>query len=568
MSKEIRFYKFSALRASADGKGITGYAAVFKQLSEDLGGFREMVMPGAFDRCLRGGPDVRCLFNHDPNVVLGRTKSGTLRLSADGNGLKFNCDIPDTQAGRDVRESIRRGDIDQCSFGFFVNGQNWREEKDAAGNPQTIRELTDVELLDVSPVTYAAYPQTSVSARLLWPEGEPAEVRSHKKDGPRAPKRGPAPAAVPAFRESAPPGPALTAEWTQEAQALLDKINGKLGLPVSKFQTKRSTCNMKNSISEKETAELRTFLATRKHERRDLTTGTAAAFIPEGFNAMVFDAMRAYDAIFDPAFSTPIETDAGAPYDLFAIDDTQAAATVLEEGNPDSENDPNALFKVQLPQAPLYRTGMVSVTYQLLQDSVVNLPELLAKAFGVRLARGIAPSLITALLGSASLGATATGDQNGSGTTGTNSVGYQDLIALRKSVDPAYRASGKCGWLMNDDTLSALDSLTDKNGRPILHPIYVNGQRVLLGYPVGICPSLPNIGASAEPILFGAVGYFVVRSVKGEGRLIRMTEAPGLAENLKVGFKSYARMNGALLVAQAGSPLGASCPVKYLQNAA
>jgi HK97 family phage major capsid protein len=174
-------------------------------------------------------------------------------------------------------------------------------------------------------------------------------------------------------------------------------------------------------------------------------------------------------------------------------------------------------------------------------------------------------------LNGADLGATANGDPNATGATGADSIGYPDLIALRKSVDPAYRASGKCGWLMNDNTLAALDSLTDKSGRPIIHPIYVNGKRVLLGYPVGICPSLPDIGSDATPVLFGALGYFVVRVVrdggdKESGRLIRITEAPGYAENLLTGFKSFLRCNGALLAAQSGSPAASDAPVKYLQN--
>lgn len=571
-TKEIRFFHVSVLRASGDGKRITGYAAVFNSLSEDLGGFREMVMPGAFDRCLRGAPDVRCLFNHDPNLVLGRTRSGTLRLSADSSGLKFDCDIPDTQAGRDVRESIRRGDVDQCSFGFIVNGQNWREEDDGSGLPQSIRELTDVDLFDVSPVTYPAYPQTSVSARLLWPEGEPTEVRSHKKaGGPKAPKP------VPISTRTAPASTPAHIPSDRECQETLDKVNRKLGVPilrngaVSKFNNSEAG-NMRHNrtLDAMERTEIQRFLQTGRFERRDLTTtpgGEGAFFIPEAFNAMIFDGMRAYDALFDPAFSTPIETDTGGPYDLFALDDTQAAATIMGEPVTPTEVDPNALYKVQLPQAPTFDTGMVTVSLHLLNDSGPNIPEMLAQAFAVRLARGIGPTLVTALLGSASLGATATGDQNSGSPSGVTQVGYQDLIALRKSVDPAYRASGKCAWLMNDDSLLALDSLTDKQGRPILHPTYVDGQRVLLGYPVGICPSLPDIGAGATPILFGAVGYFAVRSVKGEGRLVRLTEAVGTAEKLMVGFKSFARVNGALLAALAGSPLGVSSPVKYLANA-
>src|SRR5208337_3936740 len=108
-----------------------------------------------------------------------------------------------------------------------------------------------------------------------------------------------------------------------------------------------------------------------------------------------------------------------------------------------------ALAKVQLASAPTYDSGMVTVSINLLMDSAVNIPEMLAQAFAVRLARGISPALITALLGSASLGATATGDQNSGSPSGATQVGYQDLIALRKSVNPAYRASGKCSWLMN-----------------------------------------------------------------------------------------------------------------------
>jgi uncharacterized protein len=181
MKREFRVFKASQLRASEDGKGITGYAAVFNVLSEDLGWFREMVMPGAFSRCLGTNPDVRCLFNHDPGKVLGRTKSGTLRLKEDNTGLQFDCDLPETIAAKDVSQLISRGDIDQCSFGFMVNTQNWREEKDASGIMQLTRELVDVNLFDVSPVTYAAYPQTSVSARSLWPDGEPEDVLAHRK---------------------------------------------------------------------------------------------------------------------------------------------------------------------------------------------------------------------------------------------------------------------------------------------------------------------------------------------------------------------------------------------------
>ncbi len=113
--------------------------------------------------------------------MLGRTKSGTLDVSEDQKGLKFRCELPDTQTARDLHQLVIRGDVDQCSFGFIVRTQNWLETKNADGSVDVMRELTDVDLFDIGPVTFPAYPQTSVNARALWPDGMPVEVRSHTK---------------------------------------------------------------------------------------------------------------------------------------------------------------------------------------------------------------------------------------------------------------------------------------------------------------------------------------------------------------------------------------------------
>ena len=317
----------------------------------------------------------------------------------------------------------------------------------------------------------------------------------------------------------------------------------------------------KHVLTATEKSELRRFLVTGRHEQRDLTTGgPAAAFIPEQFNAQVYDALKAYDALFDPEVCTVFESNTGGPLDLFAVDDTASEASILEETFADSELDPTT-GRIQLPQAPAWDTGVVKVTWALLQDSGVDIEGMLAKAFAVRFARGIGPSLIGALLDGAKLGATANGSATNTGGSegGSTSIGTADLVALRTSINPAYRAAG-AWWLMNDDTLSFLDSLLDKAGRPVLPQIYVGGQRMLMGHPVGICPSLENIGPGAIPIMFGATSYFVLRTVKGEGRLVRMAER--YAEYLQTGFKSFMRANAALLCAA-----GADSPVKYLQCA-
>lgn len=143
-------------------KKIAGYAARFNSMSENLGGFRERIAPGAFAASLLDA-DVRALWNHDANIVLGRNKSGTLRLTEDDVGLYFDCDAPDTQLIRDMVVSpIERGDVSQCSFGFYTIEDRW-ENIDG----EMIRTLLKCELLDVSPVTYPAYPETDVAVRSM-----------------------------------------------------------------------------------------------------------------------------------------------------------------------------------------------------------------------------------------------------------------------------------------------------------------------------------------------------------------------------------------------------------------
>ena len=138
---------------------IEGYAAVFDQLSEPMWGFREKIQKGAFEESIQID-DIRALFNHDPNYVLGRNMADTLTLEEDEHGLKISITPPDTQWARDLMESIQRGDIDQMSFGFQTITDSWTTE-----NEETVRTLVKVRLFDVSPVTFPAYPQTSVSAR-------------------------------------------------------------------------------------------------------------------------------------------------------------------------------------------------------------------------------------------------------------------------------------------------------------------------------------------------------------------------------------------------------------------
>ena len=156
ITTEKRFYNVDTRISKRNGKQvIEGHAAIYDSPSEDLGGFTERIKKGAFDDVLDN--DVRAYFNHDPNFILGRTTSGTLRISADDTGLKYSFDVPDTTAGRDLVVSMERGDITQSSFAFTVQEDSWErvEGKD-------IRTINKVKrLYDVSPVSIPAYPNAN-----------------------------------------------------------------------------------------------------------------------------------------------------------------------------------------------------------------------------------------------------------------------------------------------------------------------------------------------------------------------------------------------------------------------
>lgn len=158
---ERRFFPFE-LRAAADDEGtmLAGYAAVFDELSVEIWGFREKIAAGAFTDTI-ANDDIRSLWNHDTNWVLGRTTNQTLRLAEDEIGLAVEIEPPETQMGRDALVSIRRGDVNQMSFAFATLEDRW----DIDENEQYVRTLLRVKLYEVSPVTFPAYPATSIAVR-------------------------------------------------------------------------------------------------------------------------------------------------------------------------------------------------------------------------------------------------------------------------------------------------------------------------------------------------------------------------------------------------------------------
>lgn len=173
---EVRSYVSSTVVASPSDSQtdngpqvLTGYGAVFYQTGDARTEFRladrivERIAPTAFNRALQERQDVLAVFNHDPNWLLGRTANGTCRLFVDATGLRYENDLPNTPQGMNTAESVRRGDLRGSSFRFVVadGGVEWM--KDSSG--QSIRRLTNLDLVDIGPVSRPAYLGTSAKMR-------------------------------------------------------------------------------------------------------------------------------------------------------------------------------------------------------------------------------------------------------------------------------------------------------------------------------------------------------------------------------------------------------------------
>ncbi|OBX20618.1 primosome assembly protein PriA [Erythrobacter sp. QSSC1-22B] len=168
LSAAIERRAFTEIRANYGARRIEGYAATFGA-EADLGSFVETIEPGAFRAALTG--DILALYDHDMGKVLGRTRSGTLRLAEDSRGLSFDLSIPDTQAGRDVLALAERDDLGGMSFGFNIpdGGERWEGRK---------RSLTTIGLREISVVSaWPAYPDTEIALRAFQNGCEAARRR-------------------------------------------------------------------------------------------------------------------------------------------------------------------------------------------------------------------------------------------------------------------------------------------------------------------------------------------------------------------------------------------------------
>lgn len=157
---------------------LVGHAALFNTLSKDQGGFRNLLHPGAFTKTLREKPDIKALWNHNNDLILGRTTAGTLSVEEDDRGLRFELTPPDSPLGQDATASISRGDVTQVSFGFIVRDHKFTEGTDGL----QIREIFDVELFEISPVIFPAFEPTHVEVGSEHQQTQPDDTILNKEE--------------------------------------------------------------------------------------------------------------------------------------------------------------------------------------------------------------------------------------------------------------------------------------------------------------------------------------------------------------------------------------------------
>jgi len=276
-------------------------------------------------------------------------------------------------------------------------------------------------------------------------------------------------------------------------------------------------------------------------EARALGTGTGGAggyTIPQGFQRKITETMKSFGGMRQNA--NVISTDSGATLPWPGNNDTGNLGTILDENTAMSDLD--VVFTTNNLGAFMYVSGMVKVSYQLLQDTFFDLEAFLARKLGERIGR-IQNRHFTVGTDTTQPQGLAVGGTSALTAASATAVTLAELMALKQAVDPAYRDGGNAKWMMNDTTLGEISGLLDSTGRPIWQPdLTGSAPDRLLGYPVVVNPDMPNTATGQKAIAFGdfRAGY-IIRDVRGI-QVQRLTER--YAEFLQVAFYAYARADG------------------------
>jgi HK97 family phage major capsid protein len=278
--------------------------------------------------------------------------------------------------------------------------------------------------------------------------------------------------------------------------------------------------------------------------------GGGGGFTPVEFNDVYWSALKAVDDLFDPAVTTILTSLGAGPYPAVLVDDTENAAALVAQNAQSTPSD-IPVSSIQFGTAPTWRSGLLKLSREIIQDSGIDLLAVLTAAFGVRFQRGFSAGLVTQLLAACSIvrtsgGATASGQSMGGGGGSSTTFGTDDLSATLAALDPAYLQNAS--WLMSEATLAKVLSLrTATTGALVFGGgADEDGTYTIFGKPVRICPSMPGLGASNTPVLLGDLKRLAIRKVRDNGFWVSRAEET-FAEYLVVAFESFTRADSGVL---------------------
>lgn len=289
------------------------------------------------------------------------------------------------------------------------------------------------------------------------------------------------------------------------------------------------------------------------------TTGASGGYtVPVELMNEIDKAMALWGPMWDADIVREMSTTSGNRINWPTVDDTAKTGRIKAQNAPvDDDGTDDVVFGEKQLDAYVYDTGIVRVPIELLQDSAFNIESLMNDLFGERLGR-LANSVLTTGTGSAQPNGIVTASSLGKAAAAAAAITADELIDLFHSVDPAYRGSPKCRWMLNDSTLAAIRKLKDGQGNYLwqMGDVRTGEPSQFLGKPYSVNQAMANIGASAKPVLFGDLSRYIVRKVLGF-QVLTLRER--YAENFQVGMVGFKRFDGELLNTAA---------VKHLANAA
>lgn len=483
------------VRLAGDGKTLTAYAAIFDSPSLDLG-FTETIAKGAFTRTLEEGDDVVALVEHDADAVrtLGRLSNDTLKLKQDDHGLHVTVSLPDTQTGNDLRELVKRGDITDMSFAFLPHdgGDTW--STDTAGKRH--RRLESVQLFDISAVSTGAYPaagELSVRKAAMSDTNPVSELQKLTNDM-RA---------------------LLDADvMTSEDEQKYDRMEARLAEVEADMRNRGRREKLESSEAEldKPTLQIRqtprTGTDVGSTEYRDAFLASCASGIPtpelrvmvEGTGSLGgFTVPQALEAALVAELDAPGNIRAQVPVLQATTDVTKipieaaigSGEWVLESGT----ISPADATLAEKSAEPAKVAAAVTVTAELIQDSILNIESWLGTVLGRRIAQTQEAAFMSG---------SGTNQPEGLftlATATTTAMSSDALITFFFTLAAQYRANAT--WVMNDFSLAVIRKLKDDDGRYLWLPAETNADLragitgTLMGKPVVV----NNHGANNEYVL-------------------------------------------------------------------